>query len=89
MAAGAMLLYATMHFHLVRAGDGLHLVAKEPPRLSETYVDVRAFGLADWSNRPQFTAALIRANKQYLMKDAALGALQEGAGEALPSWPGQ
>ncbi|TFH47455.1 MAG: hypothetical protein E4H01_08335 [Lysobacterales bacterium] len=89
MATGAMLLYAAMHFHLVRAGDGLHFVAKDPPRLSEAYVDVRQFGVADWSNRPQLTAALIRADKRYLIQDSALGAIQESAREALPSWPSQ
>lgn len=89
MAIGAMLLYGAMQYHLVRARDGFHLVAKDPPRLSEAYVDVRGFGLSDWSSHAQLSAELVRADKQYLMKDSALGALQESAGEALPSWPSQ
>jgi hypothetical protein len=89
MATGAMLLYAAMNFHLLRARDGLHLVAKDPPRLSEVYVDVRQFGVSEWSQHPQLAAALVRADKRNLIEDTTLGSLQESAKEALPSWPSQ
>jgi hypothetical protein len=89
MAMGAMLLYGAMHFHVVRARDGVHLVAKIPPHLSEAYVDVRQFGVADWSNHPQLTAALVQANQQSLMQDSAVGALQDSVNKVLPSWPNQ
>jgi hypothetical protein len=89
MATGTMLLYGAMHYHLVRARNGLHLVGKTPPSLSEAFVDVRQFGVADWSKHPQLAAALVRANKQSLMQDSAVASLQDGVNQALPPWPNQ
>src|SRR5262245_16994224 len=58
LVAGAMLIYAVMSFHVVRARDGFHVVNKQPPRMGETYVDIRSFGMSDWAGRPQLTSAL-------------------------------
>jgi hypothetical protein len=89
MATGAMLLHGAMHYHLVRARDGLHLVGKTPPGLSQAFVDVRQFGAAEWTQHPQLAAALVRANKQSLMQQSAVASLQEGVNQALPAWSNQ
>jgi hypothetical protein len=89
MAAGAALLYAAMNFHLMRAADGFHLVRKQSPRLSETFVDVRNFSMADWTGHPQLAADLVQANKQHLLSDSAAAALQENVKQLLPTWPKQ
>jgi hypothetical protein len=92
MVVGIVLYTAAAHFHVVRARDGFHLVAKQMPQLSETYVDVRQFTLADWVNHPQLAAALAKANKQYLIGDSAANSLEQGAGllapgQPAPAWP--
>ena len=77
MVAGAGLLQGATTYHVVRADDGFHLVAKQPARLSETYVDIRAFTMTDWAGHPQLASALVQANQQQLLGDSAAGALQE------------
>lgn len=87
MATGAMLLYGAMHYHVVRADDGFHFIAKSPAHLSEAYVDVRHFTVADWSAHPMLAASLARANKQNLMGGSVVGTIQEEVDQLLPSWP--
>jgi hypothetical protein len=90
LLTGALALYAVLNFHVVRARDGFHFVSKQPPRIAETYVDIRGFGMADWAGRPQLTSALVGANEQRLLGDAVTGAAVDGAQQMekfLPSWP--
>jgi hypothetical protein len=89
MVVGIVLYTATTHFHVVRARDGFHLVAKQSAQLSETYVDIRQFTMADWVDHPQLAAALTKANKQYLIGDSAATSLQESASQLVPAWPGR
>ena len=87
MATGPAMLYVAMNYHVLRAGDGFHFVAKQSPRLSDTFVDIREFGIADWAGHPQLAAALVQANKQYLVGDSAAAAIQENVKQLLPTWP--
>jgi hypothetical protein len=89
MAVGAMLCYAATNYHVVRAQDGLHLIPKVHARLADAYVDVRAFGVGDWTSRPELAAAVVRDNKQHLMGGAATDAVQNGMSQILPNWPQQ
>ncbi|MGD9632137.1 MAG: hypothetical protein AB7G28_21035 [Pirellulales bacterium] len=86
VAAGAMLCFVATNYHVVRASDGFHLVHKQRARLAEAYVDVREFGVGDWSNHTDLAAALVAENKQYLMEGAAAKSLQGGLSQ-LPTWP--
>jgi hypothetical protein len=87
MATGAALLHGATLYHVVRASDGFHFIAKQPARLSETYVDIRAFTLTDWAAHPQLASALVQANQQQLLGESAAGALQESVNQVLPAWP--
>jgi hypothetical protein len=87
MVAGAGLLHCVTTYHVVRANDGYHLVGKQPARLSETYVDIRAFTMNDWASHPQLASALVQANQQKLLGESATGALEEKARQILPEWP--
>ena len=89
MATGAILLYGATLYHVVRASDGVHSVEKQPPRLSETYVDIRTFSMNDWAGHPQLASALVQANQQQLLGDSAAGAVHEAVNQALPAWPKQ
>ena len=85
--AGATLLHAAMNYHVIRAGDGFHMVAKQPARLSEAYVDIRDFSVADWPSHPQLASAIVQADKQYLIGGSAAGTVQETVNQLLPTWP--
>jgi hypothetical protein len=87
MVAGAFLTMGAMNFHVVRAQDGFHLVHKIRPQLSETYLDVRSFGVSDWSAHPDLVADLLHDNQQSLMQGSAANSLQQGAQQLTPSWP--
>jgi hypothetical protein len=87
MVAGAGLLQGATTYHVVRASDGFHLIAKQPARLSETYVDIRAFTMTDWAARPQLASALVQANHRQLLGESAAGALQDKGKQLLPDWP--
>lgn len=87
LICGAMALYAVMNFHVIRARDGFHFVNKQPPRIAETYVDIRRFGMGDWAGRPQLVSALGSSNQHGLLGEAATGAIGEGMEKMLPTWP--
>ncbi len=82
---GAALLHVAMTYHVVRSSEGVHVIAKSPARLSESFVDIRSFTLADWSGHPQLAGALVQANKQHLLGDSAGSALHQSVNQLLPS----
>jgi hypothetical protein len=54
MVVGAALLQGVRTYHIVRAADGFHVITKQPARVGETYVDVRAFTMTDWAANPSW-----------------------------------
>jgi hypothetical protein len=87
MVAGAGLIQGATTYHVIRASDGFHFIAKQPARLSETYVDIREFTMTDWAARPQLASAIVQGNQQQLLGDSAATALQDKAKQLLPDWP--
>jgi hypothetical protein len=87
MVAGALLYMGATNFHILRAQDGFHLIHKGRPQLAEVYLDVRSFGVSDWTAHPELAADLVHDNKQYLMEGSAANSLQQGVNQALPNWP--
>jgi hypothetical protein len=87
MATGAILIHAATLYHVVRASDGIHLIAKQPARLAETYVDIRSFSADEWVGHPQLASAIVQANQQQLLGDSAATQVRNAVNEALPAWP--
>ena len=87
MMVGALLCYGATNFHLIRAEDGFHLVHKVRAHLSEAYVDIRTFGVSDWTAHSELAAALAHDNKEYLMQGAAAQTLKDGIDQLAPGWP--
>jgi hypothetical protein len=87
MATGAILLHVGTLYHVVRATDGVHLIEKQPPRLGETYVDIRSYSMTDWAGHPQLASAIVQANQQQLLSTSAAASLSDTVGNALPAWP--
>ena len=67
---GAVTLYGSMCFHVVRARDATHVIPKMALTFTDTYVDIREFGVPEWRKHVPLAEALIRANKRELMSDA-------------------
>jgi hypothetical protein len=89
VAIGAILLYVGTLYHVVRASDGVHLIEKQPPRLCETYVDIRSYSMTDWAGHPQLASAIVQANQQQLLSSTAAASLSDTVRQSLPTWPKQ
>jgi hypothetical protein len=72
MITGAVLLFAAMHYHVVRGKEGVYLVPKISNNLSDVYVDTRQFGLSDWKNHKPLAAAIMQSNQAHLLEDSTL-----------------
>jgi len=58
---GAASLYVSMHYYVVQSGDGVHMISKLSPCLTNPYVDVRKFTAADWLKHRDLAVASMRA----------------------------
>ena len=67
---GAATLYGSMCFHLVRADDGTHVVAKTALTFKDTYVDITKYTVADWRDHVPLAEAIMKANKPELVHAA-------------------
>jgi hypothetical protein len=63
VVCGAALLHVASNYHVVRSSEGFAIVAKTPPRLSESFVDIRSFSAGDWSGHAQLASALVQAQQ--------------------------
>jgi hypothetical protein len=85
VVVGAVGLYGVMTFHVVHANDGLHLVRKVTCGLSDAYVDIRSFSLADWHRHTGLSLAVVHGGKEHLLGDSALLGLRQTAHCTLES----
>ena len=72
MVVGAALLWGAMHYHIVRADDGVYMVPKLSKNLAAPYVDIRQFTLNDWQQHRTLAAAIVQSNKSHLLADTSL-----------------
>ena len=78
IGVGAIVLFGTSNYHIVRARDGLHCVPKQRAQLAQAYVDARHFESDDWAAKPELAAALTADNKQHVMEAESNGDIQNG-----------
>jgi hypothetical protein len=83
MIAGGLLFWGALSYHLVHARDGIHLVPKVQSTLTDTYVDIRQFGPAEWLQHADVAQALQAAGRADLIKAAAEDALKTGIDKLL------
>ncbi len=76
---GGIFTFGLLRYHVLHADDGFHLIPKMGATVSEPYLDVRQFTAKDWSEHPAVAAAVVRAGRADLMKDAAVDSLFDGA----------
>lgn len=83
MLVGAGLLYGAQTYHIVRSDEGLVLIPKLSTPLSDTYVDIRQFGAADWAAHKALTAAILKADRGKLLKDSVVKKAHEKLDDVL------
>jgi hypothetical protein len=74
---GGAAVWWSLHYHVVRANDGLHPIPKVTSTFSELYVDIRSFGLEEWNQHRELAFALTKANKAHLMHGFDTGAFEK------------
>src|SRR5437868_15293362 len=75
IAVGGAGVYMGMKNHFVRTQDGVVMVPKIETSLTDTYVDLRNFGVEDWAQHKELVEALVAAKKENLLGRAAEGSL--------------
>jgi hypothetical protein len=81
LLVGGSVVYSSLKYHIVRAGDGFHLIPKLTAEFSQTYVDIRQYDLNDWAQHQALAIALTRAGQDHLLRDAAMGGLRDAVDE--------
>lgn len=76
LVLGVATLYGAMHYTVVRAKDGFHVVPKISARLETPYVDVRSFKLEQWQKRQSLALSILKSKKGYLLEDHSLSAFK-------------
>lgn len=88
MITGGLLFWGALSYHVIQAPDGMHLIPKSQSTLTDTYVDIRNFGPADWLNHADVAQALQAAGRADLIQAAAQDALRTGLDRLLAPQPG-
>jgi len=83
MAAGGLLLWGALQYHVLYTKDGLRIVPKVNAGLAKTYVDIRGFTVADWARNTDIVLAVTNSNRRELMDNAAGDALQNSLDHLL------
>ncbi|XZE46151.1 hypothetical protein SH467x_001424 [Pirellulaceae bacterium SH467] len=83
---GIVALYAAMHYTILHAQDGIHLIPKITAKLENPYQDIRGFKLAHWQSKQSLALAVVRANKGYLLSDPSLLTFRENAQSVLAKY---
>ncbi len=80
---GGVSVWWMLHFHVVRAADGLHVVPKVTSAFAGAYVDIRSFGINEWAEHRELAFAISRANKGELLQGAPLQSFQNVVNQAF------
>ena len=85
VVVGGAAVFGAVKYHVVRAEDGVHFVAKITPGFQDVYVDIRSFGLEDWNKHRSLAIAMVQANQGHLMKEAGTGYFRDSIDNVLRS----
>lgn len=75
--AGIVALLIVQQYHIVRAEEGLHLVPRVSAGYDDIYVDIREFKLTDWRDHEQLAMAMVKNDKEHLLKDSAVNSVYD------------
>lgn len=82
---GAVGMYFTLHYHVVRANDGFHMVEKFSSTPWGTYADIRSFGYQEWVDHQELAYAITKAGKTELIQGVAVAPLQNAVNNIFNS----
>ena len=74
---GAILLFTTERYYVVRSKESVHLIPKVSSKLEFPYRDIREYTVEDWQNDPSLGIAIVKSQKQELMVESGISGLQQ------------
>ncbi len=77
VVVGAVGLYISMNYYIVRTKENFHLVPKVAAKLEMPYFDVREYSLEDWKSHPSLGVAIVKSNNQNLMSDTSFETVKQ------------
>jgi hypothetical protein len=78
IVVGAGLMLGALNYHVLKTDKGFEFIPKRSMSLADTYVDVREFGVPEWSDHVDLVKDIFKAEKGDLIKDATVENLKEG-----------
>jgi hypothetical protein len=83
---GCMLTLGAQSYHVIRTSEGFKLLPKRHVTLSDTYLDVRGWGVGDWSQHPDVLWSLAQNKRDDILgRDQVLSAGLRDLGQWLPT----
>lgn len=67
---GAAGMWTAMNYHVLRTKDGFACVPKYRAHLAGTFVDVREWGVTEWTEHPELVMTLERNKRTEIIGDA-------------------
>lgn len=77
MIVGALGLYVSENFYVVRSKESVHLIPKVAAKLELPYRDIREYTVEDWRNNPSLALAIVKSKKENLMVESGLSGMQQ------------
>jgi hypothetical protein len=68
LTIGFVLVWGVVNFHVFRTPSGFVISVKRNPTLADTFVDVRGWGLVQWSEFPDLAWSLARSRHAHVVQ---------------------
>ena len=83
MIAGGALVYGSLTYHVLNTAQGMTFIPKLQPSFEDIYLDVRQFGISDWSRHRAVAAAVVKANKQEIFTQHTADTVSQHVGDLV------
>jgi len=67
---GGMCMYSAFHYHVVVTEETYYFIPKQEAALADAYVDIREWGIAEWTDHPALAIAMQKAGHGDLVKQS-------------------
>ena len=69
---GAAGMWTSMSYHMLRTNDGIAWVPKYRAGLRGTFIDVREWGVTEWTEHPEIVISLEKNQRTEIIGDAKI-----------------
>ena len=77
LVVGAVGLYVSENYYIVRSKESVHLVPKVAGKLEVPYRDIRSYTMDDWQKNSSLALAIVNSKKEDLLVESGLENMQQ------------